>query len=76
VKPGANALEALLAGHHDDPFSLLGPHAGPKGTFVRVLKPHVEGMLMHGQGVDVGDKLRVKLTSADPRRGFIDFVRE
>jgi exoribonuclease-2 len=49
--------------------------AGPKGTFVRVLKPHVEGMLMHGQGVDVGDKLRVKLVSADPQRGFIDFVR-
>ena len=49
--------------------------AGPKGTFVRVLKPHVEGMLMHGQGVDVGDKLRVKLVCADPQRGFIDFVK-
>jgi VacB/RNase II family 3'-5' exoribonuclease len=49
--------------------------AGPKGTFVRVLAPHVEGMLMHGQGVDVGDKLRVKLVNADPQRGFIDFVR-
>jgi VacB/RNase II family 3'-5' exoribonuclease len=49
--------------------------AGPKGTFVRVLGPHVEGMLMHGQGVDVGDKLRVKLVGADPQRGFIDFVR-
>jgi VacB/RNase II family 3'-5' exoribonuclease len=49
--------------------------AGPKGTFVRVLAPHVEGMLMHGQGVDVGDKLRVKLVGADPQRGFIDFVK-
>ncbi|HEY2392268.1 MAG TPA: RNB domain-containing ribonuclease [Candidatus Angelobacter sp.] len=49
--------------------------AGPKGTFVRVLDPHVEGMLMHGQGVDVGDRLRVKLVNADPQRGFIDFVR-
>jgi VacB/RNase II family 3'-5' exoribonuclease len=49
--------------------------AGPKGTFVRVLAPHVEGMLMHGQGVDVGDRLRVKLVGADPQRGFIDFVR-
>jgi exoribonuclease-2 len=46
-----------------------------RGTFVRVLKPHVEGLLVHGEGVDVGDKLRVKLISADPRRGYIDFVR-
>jgi len=49
------------------------------GTFVRVLQPHVEGLLVHGQppgqGVDVGDKLRVKLISADPQRGYIDFAR-
>lgn len=47
----------------------------PKGTFVRVLKPHVEGLLVHGAGVDVGDKLRAKLISADPQRGYIDFVK-
>jgi exoribonuclease-2 len=47
----------------------------PKGTFVRVLKPHVEGLLVHGQGVDVGDRLRIKLISADPVRGYIDFVK-
>jgi exoribonuclease-2 len=45
------------------------------GTFVRVLQPHVEGLLVHGQGVDVGDKLRVKLTCTDPQRGYIDFAR-
>ncbi len=45
------------------------------GTFVRVLTPHVEGLLVHGQGLDVGDRLRVKLVSADPHRGYIDFVR-
>jgi hypothetical protein len=27
------------------------------------------------QGGDVGDKLQVKLVSADPRRGYLDFVR-
>ncbi len=47
----------------------------PKGTFVRVLKPHAEGLLIHGEGVDVGDRLRVKLISADPERGYIDFVK-
>jgi len=43
---------------------------------VRVLKPHVEGLLAHGQqGLDVGDKIRVKLVSVDVHRGYIDFVR-
>jgi len=46
-----------------------------KGTFVRVLNPAVEGMLLRpGASDDVGDKLRVKLVTADPQRGFIDFV--
>lgn len=48
----------------------------PRGTFVRVLTPHVEGMLVHGaQGVDVGDKLKVKLISTDVERGYIDFAK-
>jgi exoribonuclease-2 len=49
----------------------------PKGVFVRVLGPPVEGRLMHGeQGLDVGDRLQVKLLSTDPQRGFIDFGRQ
>jgi len=48
----------------------------PKGVFVRVLGPPVEGRLMRGeQGLDVGDRLRVKLLATDPQRGFIDFGR-
>ncbi len=47
-----------------------------RGTFVRTLNPHVDGMLVHGQqGVDVGDKLKVKLVRTDPFQGFIDFAR-
>jgi exoribonuclease R len=56
-------------------FDAIVTGATEHGTFVRVLQPHVEGMLMHAQGVDVGDKLRVKLISADPQRGYIDFNR-
>jgi len=45
------------------------------GTFVRALEPHVEGMLVHGgHGLDVGDRLTVKLIATDPQRGFIDFA--
>ena len=48
----------------------------PKGTFVRALQPHVDGLLTQGaQGLDVGDKLRVKLVRTDIQHGFIDFVR-
>ena len=47
------------------------------GTFVRVLKPAVEGLLAQGQeGADVGDKLRVKLIRTDIQRGYIDFGRD
>ncbi len=48
----------------------------PKGVFVRSLDPPVEGRLMRGEaGLDVGDRLRVKLLATDPARGFIDFGR-
>lgn len=48
-----------------------------RGTFVRTLTPHVEGMLVRGQhGVDVGDKLDVELLRTDPAHGFIDFARK
>jgi exoribonuclease-2 len=46
----------------------------PKGVFVRIFDPPVEGRLMRGQqGLDVGDRLRVSLLSTDPQRGFLDF---
>jgi len=46
------------------------------GTFVRILQPHVEGLLAQGQhGLDVGDKLRAKLVRTDVQKGYIDFAR-
>ncbi|HLH38305.1 MAG TPA: RNB domain-containing ribonuclease [Bryobacteraceae bacterium] len=47
----------------------------PKGTFVRILNPPAEGILLHAKGVDVGDRVQVKLIQADPGRGYIDFVK-
>lgn len=45
------------------------------GVFARALEPHVEGMVVHGgQGLDVGDRVTVKLLATDPARGFIDFA--
>jgi exoribonuclease-2 len=57
-------------------FAAVVTGVTPKGVFVRVLGPPVEGRLMHGeQGLDVGDRVQVKLLSTDPQRGFIDFGR-
>jgi VacB/RNase II family 3'-5' exoribonuclease len=57
-------------------FDAIVTGVTPGGTFVRALQPPVDGMLTQGQhGVDVGDRLRVKLTRTDVRQGYIDFVR-
>ena len=59
-------------------FSAIVTGVTPHGTFVRVLNPHVEGMLVNagkpGSKYDVGDKLTVKLVNTDPQKGFIDFA--
>ena len=58
-------------------FDAIVTGASTKGTFVRISSPLVEGMLAHGAipGVDVGDRLRVKLDRVEVERGFIDFSR-
>jgi len=46
------------------------------GTFVRVMQPHIEGLLAQGDhGLDVGDKLRARLIRTDAQKGYIDFAR-
>ena len=57
-------------------FDAIVTGVTPHGTFVRVLQPHIEGLLAQGQqGLDVGDKVGVKLTRTDVQRGYIDFAR-
>jgi exoribonuclease-2 len=56
-------------------FSAIITGVNKYGTFVRTLNPPVDGMLVQGgKGLDVGDKVTVKLISTDPQRGFIDFA--
>lgn len=65
-----------LAGRIGETFSAVVTGVKPKGVFVRVLDPPVEGRLMRGEhGLDVGDRVRVTLLATDPERGFIDFGR-
>ena len=70
-------IAAVAMSHRiGETFDAIVTGANEHGTFVRVLQPHVEGMLDHGNsGLDVGDKLRVKLVRTDVQRGFVDFDR-
>jgi len=57
-------------------FNAMVTGTTSKGTFVRVLQPHMEGLLAQGaQGLHVGDELRAKLVRTDVQHGFIDFVK-
>src|SRR5262249_54380911 len=65
-----------LEGRIGEAFSAVVTGVTPKGVFVRVLGPPVEGRLMRGeQGLDVGDRVQVTLLATDAERGFIDFGR-
>jgi exoribonuclease R len=68
-------IAAVAMSHRiGETFDAIVTGATEHGTFVRVVTPHVEGMLEHGKtDLDVGDKLRVKLVRTDVQRGFVDF---
>ncbi len=70
-------LAAMAMMHRlGETFDAIVTGVTPKGTFVRVLQPHMEGLLAQGgQGLHVGDKVRAKLTRTDVQHGFIDFAR-
>jgi exoribonuclease-2 len=68
----AQALSHNIGQH----YKAIVTGSGPKGTFVRVLQPAVEGMLVHGgAGLDVGDRVNVTLVHTDVAKAFIDFAR-
>src|SRR5207253_7497719 len=73
---GKRIAAAAIQRRIGESFSAVVTGVTPKGVFVRVLHPPVEGRLMRGEhGLDVGDRLHVKLLNVDPARGFIDFGR-
>jgi VacB/RNase II family 3'-5' exoribonuclease len=70
------AAALVLESRLGEVFDAVVTGASPKGTWVRIFHPPVEGRLERGfEGADVGDRLRVRLIHTDARRGFIDFVR-
>ncbi len=78
VERAMNKRAAAVAFQHrvGESFDAIVTGVTPKGVFVRVAAPPLEGRLLRGEtGVDVGDRLRVKLLQTDPQRGYIDFGR-
>jgi VacB/RNase II family 3'-5' exoribonuclease len=71
-----SAAAMLLASKVGQRFDAIVTGASPKGTWVRVFHPPVEGKLVTGfEGLDVGHRMRVELVATDVERGFIDFKR-
>jgi len=74
VEKSAAAL--LLQSRVGQRFDSIVTGVSDKGTWVRIFHPPVEGKLVDGAGgLDVGDRVSVKLVSTDAYRGFIDFRR-
>jgi exoribonuclease-2 len=71
-----SAAALLLAARIGQSFEAIVTGAAQKGTWVRISAPTAEGRVVKGfEGLDVGDRCRVKLIRTDVRRGFIDFER-
>ncbi|MGD0090380.1 MAG: RNB domain-containing ribonuclease [Planctomycetota bacterium] len=71
-----SAAAMLLESRIGEQFEAIVTGASDKGTWVRLLRPPVEGRLESGvEGLDVGHQLRVRLVRTDVERGFIDFKR-
>jgi VacB/RNase II family 3'-5' exoribonuclease len=73
VRKSAAAL--LLASHIGQTFDAIITGAADKGTWVRIFSPPAEGRVIQGfHGLDVGQRVRVRLVHTDVERGFIDFA--
>lgn len=67
------AAAMLLAPKIGTMFDAIVTGATPKGTFARLLTVPAEGRIMRGErGLDVGEKIRVRLVGVNAEKGFID----
>jgi exoribonuclease-2 len=71
-----SASAAFMEPRIGEYFDALVTGASEKGTWIRLLKPPVEGKLVQGShGLDVGDHVRVKLITINVENGWIDFAK-
>jgi VacB/RNase II family 3'-5' exoribonuclease len=57
-------------------FDAIVTGVNQSGTFARLTDPPAEGRVVRGEhGLDVGDRVRVKLVDVDVAKGYIDFAK-
>src|SRR5262252_5422023 len=68
------AAAAMLRPRVGQEFDAIVSGVNASGMWVRLLHPPVEGKLLsEAKHLDVGHRVRVRLESVNPERGFIDF---
>jgi exoribonuclease-2 len=71
-----SAAVLVLQDRVGERFDGIVTGASEKGTWVRVLRPPVEGKVVRGaRGLEVGSRVAVKLLATDFSAGYIDFAR-
>jgi exoribonuclease-2 len=71
-----SAYAMVLSKQVGQTFSAIITGVNDDGVWVRLDQPAVEGKLLEGtRGLDVGDRLQVKLIKTDVKKGFIDFIK-
>jgi len=69
------AAALLMKNRIGDQFNAIVTGVTPKGTFARVVKPPIDGMVVRGEkDLRVGQQIRVQLLSTNPSQGYIDFA--
>jgi VacB/RNase II family 3'-5' exoribonuclease len=71
-----SAAAELLAHRIGSVFQAIVTGVKKEGTYVRLLSPPAEGRVVRGeQGMDVGERVAVRLVRTDAAKGHIDFER-
>lgn len=70
-----SAAAILLSRRIGDRFKAVITSVTPKGVYVRVLRPPVEGMIgSRKRHVEAGEQVSVRLAGVDVEKGYLDFV--
>ncbi len=70
------AAAVLLSKHIGEIYEGIVTGVQDGATYARLFKPPAEGRIVKGdRGLDVGDKVKLKLIATDPERAYIDFAR-